>query len=169
MIHRQESPAHGSAWNERGAAQASEFLTFRVGKEHYGVEILKVQEIRRWEPATPIADSPDFVKGVINLRGTIVPIIDMRVKLNSGDAAYGELTAVIVLNVAGRVVGIVVDAVSEVLMLGANEIRPLPEVSLFRTHSILGIGVREQLMLILLDIEKLLTGPEMALVEGVVH
>ena len=168
-MHQQQSQANGPAGKARDAAHASEFLTFCVGKEQYGVEILKVQEIRRWESTTAIANSPKFVKGVINLRGTIVPIIDMRMKLDSGEAAYGELTAVIVLNVAGRVIGMVVDAVSEVVMLGAGEILPLPDVSLFGTHCILGIGSHEQRMLILLDIEKLLTGPEMALVDGVVH
>lgn len=165
MFHQQLLPAKG----EKRAAQASEFLTFRVGNEHYGVAILNVQEIRRWESVTSIADSPEFVKGVVNLRGTIVPIIDMRLKLKSAEATYDDLTAVIVLNMGTRVIGIVVDAVSEVVALGAQDIRPLPNVSVFAMRGILGIGTHEDRMLILLDIERLLTKPETAALDGVVH
>ena len=90
--------------------KALEFLSFTLGHEEYGIDILKVQEIRGYEPATRIANAPAFIKGVVNLRGIIVPIVDMRMKFNLGEAEYDEFTVVIILNVAGRVVGMVVDA-----------------------------------------------------------
>ena len=168
MLDDRRLPA-STPGSKRVAARANEFLTFRVGKEHYGVEILKVQEIRRSEPVKPIANSPAFVKGIINLRGTIVPIIDMRIKLNSAGTAHDDLAAVIVLNVGRRVIGAVVDGVSEVVELGEEDFRPLPDVSMFATHCILGIGTHADRMLILMNIEKLLTEPDMALVDGLAH
>lgn len=150
--------------------QANEFLTFRLGAEEYGIDILKVQEIRRWEQPTTIANSPNFIKGVINLRGIIVPIIDMRIKFSLGDAKYDEFTVVIILNVAGRIVGIVVDSVSDVTTLSANQISPAPNFSAsFDTQYITGLGTLDNRMLILVDIEKLMTGADMALVDGAVH
>ena len=101
-----------------------EFLTFRLGAEEYGIEILKVQEIRGWEVPTAIAGTPEFIKGVINLRGTIVPIVDLRLKFGLEKANYDEFTVVIILSVARRVVGIVVDAVSDVVTLAPEQIRP---------------------------------------------
>ena len=108
-----------------GAAEAEgrEFLTFRLGAEEYGIEILKVQEIRGWDTPTAIAGTPQFIKGVINLRGTIVPIVDLRLKFGLGEAVYDECTVVIILNVARRVVGVVVDAVSDVITLAPQQIR----------------------------------------------
>lgn len=150
--------------------QANEFLTFRLGKEEYGIEILKVQEIRGWEQPTTIANSPGFIKGVINLRGTIVPIVDMRIKFNLGEATYDTFTVVIILNVAGRVVGMVVDSVSDVITLAGEQIRAAPNFSAtFDTQYITGLGTVEQRMLILVDIEKLMMSADMALVDGVVH
>lgn len=105
---------------------ANEFLSFRLGPEEYAIEILKVQEIRGWEQPTTIANAPRFVKGVINLRGTIVPIIDMRVKFDLGSADYNDFTVVIIVNVRGRTVGIVVDSVSDVLALAPEQLRPPP-------------------------------------------
>jgi purine-binding chemotaxis protein CheW len=148
-----------------------EFLTFRLGPESYGIEILKVQEIRGYEKPTAIASAPDFIKGVINLRGVIVPILDLRIKFRLGDVRYDEFTVVIILNVAQRVLGVVVDAVSDVVALGADSIRPAPEfaTSVFDTKYITGLGTVEGRMLILLDIEKLVTGTEMALVDEAVQ
>src|SRR3569833_3112886 len=97
--------------------QAQEFLTFTLGNEEYGVDILKVQEIRGYDTVTRIPDTPDFVKGVINLRGTIVPVIDMRLKFKLANAPYDDFTVMIILNVARRIVGIVVDGVSDVIGL----------------------------------------------------
>jgi purine-binding chemotaxis protein CheW len=154
-----------------GSAQAcSEYLTFALGKEEYGIEILKVQEIRGWEQPTIIPNAPEFIKGVINLRGTIVPIVDMRVKFNLGEVKYDQFTVVIILNVAGRVVGMVVDSVSDVITLGAEQIRPAPDFSsAFETKYIIGLGTVGSRMLILVDIEKLMTSTDMALVEGTIQ
>ena len=143
-----------------------EYLTFTLGKEEYGIEILKVQEIRGYEAVTRIANAPAFIKGVVNLRGTIVPIVDMRIKFNLGDAEYNQFTVVIILNVAGRVVGMVVDSVSDVIQLRAEQIRPAPDFSsTFDTKYITGLGTADERMLILVDIEKLMSGSDMALME----
>ncbi len=152
-------------------AQANEFLTFRLGVESYGIEILKVQEIRGYETPTAIANAPAFIKGVINLRGVIVPILDLRIKFQLERASYDEFTVVIILNVAGRVVGGVVDSVSDVLTLAADAIRPTPEFAsdTFDTKYIIGLATVDERMLILLDIEKLMTGADMALVDSAVH
>lgn len=149
------------------AGQANEFLTFCLGNEEYGIEILKVQEIRGWEQPTTIANSPDFIKGVINLRGTIVPIVDMRIKFGLGNADYNALTVVIILNVAKRVVGIVVDAVSDVITLSGEQIRPAPQFGgAMDTQHIVGLGTIEERMLILLDIERLMCSRDMALMDS---
>ena len=147
-----------------------EFLTLTLGKEAYGIEILKVQEIRSYEQVTQIANSPEFIKGVVNLRGIIVPIVDMRIKFNLGNAEYTEFTVVIILNVAGRVVGMVVDGVSDVISLDAEQIRPAPDFSSsFDIKYITGLGRVDERMLILVDIEKLMSGSDMALFEQMVH
>jgi purine-binding chemotaxis protein CheW len=150
---------------------ASEFLTFRLGAESYGIEILKVQEIRGYENPTAIANAPAFIKGVINLRGVIVPILDLRIKFQLGQATYDDFTVAIILNIAGRVVGVVVDSVSDVLTLAADSIRPTPEFAsaTFDTKYITGLATMEDRMLIMLDIEKLMTGADMALVDSAVH
>ena len=152
-------------------AQTSEFLTFRLGSESYGIEILKVQEIRGYETPTAIANAPAFIKGVINLRGVIVPILDLRVKFQLEHASYDEFTVVIILNIAERVVGVVVDSVSDVLTLANDSICPPPEFasSTFDTQHITGLATVDDLMLILLDIEKLMTSADMALVDSTVH
>ena len=142
-----------------------ELLTFTLGEESYGLDILKVQEIRGYEAPTRIANTPDFIKGVINLRGHIVPIIDLRVKLSLGEANFDASTVVIILNVLGRVVGVVVDAVSDVIALASEAIKPAPEFgSVLDTEYILGLATVEGRLLILIDIEKLMGSREMALV-----
>jgi purine-binding chemotaxis protein CheW len=150
---------------------ANEFLTFRLGKEEYGIEILKVQEIRGYEQVTAIANAPEFIKGVVNLRGIIVPIVDMRIKFKLGVADYDQFTVVIILNVAGRVVGMVVDGVSDVIRLTEEQIRPAPDFSTtsFDTRYITGLGTIDERMLIMVDIEKLMSGADMALFESIVH
>jgi purine-binding chemotaxis protein CheW len=145
---------------------SSEYLTFRLGDEEYGVEILKVQEIRGYEAVTRIANAPAFIKGVANLRGTIVPIVDMRIKFNLGEPVYDQFTVVIILNVAGRVVGMVVDSVSDVIALSPEQVRPAPDFSSsFDTRYITGLGTVEERMLILVDIERLMSADDMALME----
>ena len=146
------------------AMDRQEFLTFTLGSEEYGIEILKVQEIRSYEQVTKIANAPEFIKGVVNLRGTIVPIVDMRIKFSLGTADYTQFTVVIILNVAGRVVGMVVDSVSDVIALNGEQIRPAPDFSSsFDVKYITGLGTVDQRMLILVDIERLMSGNDMAL------
>jgi purine-binding chemotaxis protein CheW len=146
--------------------EGREFLSFRLGAEEYGIEILKVQEIRGWESPTAIANTPAFIKGVINLRGIIVPIIDLRLKFRLGEAMYDEFTVVIILSVARRVMGIVVDAVSDVITLAPQQIRPAPEFgATLDTRFITGLGTVGERMLILADIERLMTSADMQLVD----
>ena len=147
------------------AAAGGEFLTFRLGAEEYGIDILKVQEIRSYEAPTRIANAPAFVKGVVNLRGVIVPIVDLRVKLGCGTVEYNGFTVVIVLNVRGRIVGAVVDSVSDVLELGRDAVKAAPEMSTaVDTSFITGIGSINDRMLILMDIEALMSSTEMGLI-----
>ena len=147
----------------------SEFLAFKLGQEEYGIDILKVQEIRGYENVTRIANSPEFIKGVVNLRGTIVPIIDMRIKLNLGEPSYDEFTVVIVLNIGQRVVGMVVDSVSDVITLAPEQIRPAPAVgSALETDYLIGLGTVDERMLILVDIDKLMLSSDMGLVDDLV-
>ncbi len=143
---------------------AREYLTFRLDQEEYGIDILKVQEIRGYEPPTRIAHAPAFIKGVVNLRGTIIPIVDMRLKFNCSKAEYNSFTVVIILNLRNRVVGIVVDSVSDVMELSAESIRPAPDIeSVIDNDCIMGLGSVGERMLILLDIEKLMSGLDMGL------
>ena len=147
------------------AAAGGEFLTFRLGAEEYGIDILKVQEIRSYEQPTRIANAPAFVKGVVNLRGVIVPIVDLRVKLGCETVEYNSFTVVIVLNVRGRIVGAVVDSVSDVLELGRDAVKAAPEMSTaVDTSFITGIGSINERMLILMDIEALMSSAEMGLI-----
>ena len=149
------------------AGQANEFLTFTLGDEEYGVEILKVQEIRSYEEPTTIANAPAFIKGVVNLRGVIVPIVDMRIKFGLSKAEYNQFTVVIILNVAHRVVGMVVDSVSDVLQLSGEQIREAPQFGAsLDTEYITGLGTVDERMLILIDIEKLMTSNDMALTDA---
>ena len=142
-----------------------EFLTFALGNEAYAIDILKVQEIRGYESVTRIANAPAFIKGVVNLRGVIVPIIDMRIKFTLGEPVYNEFTVTIILNIGKRIVGIVVDTVSDVVSLAEEDIHPAPEFSTFDTQYLTGLATFEERMLILVDIERLMSSSEMALIE----
>lgn len=149
---------------------AGEYLTFVLGNEQYGIEILKVQEIRGYDAVTQIANMPPFIKGVVNLRGKIVPIVDLRIKFNLGKVEYNEFTVVIILNLGGRIVGIVVDGVSDVRELREEHLREVPSlVTRIDTKYIVGLATIEQEMLILVDIERLMTSDEMELMDAVVH
>jgi purine-binding chemotaxis protein CheW len=149
-----------------GEPSGQEFLVFTLGDEEYGIDILKVQEIRGYDQVTRIANTPDFIKGVTNLRGVIVPIVDLRVKFSQVDVEYNDNTVVIVLNFGQRVVGIVVDGVSDVLSLAADQIRPAPEFAVtLSTEYLTGLGALGERMLILVNIEKLLNSEEMALLD----
>ena len=150
-------------------ASGREYLTFHLGAEEYGIDILKVQEIRSYEQPTRIANAPRFIKGVVNLRGVIVPILDLRLKFELIEASYDNFTVVIILNVAGRTVGAVVDSVSDVLELSAKEIKPAPEFNgAVDASYIVGIGSvthgDAERTLILVDIEALMASADMGLV-----
>ena len=146
------------------AGVAREYLTFRLDQEEYGIDILKVQEIRGYESPTRVANAPDFIKGVVNLRGTIVPIVDMRLKFNCSKAEYNSFTVVIILNLRSRIVGIVVDSVSDVMELPPENFRSAPDVeSVIDSGSVLGLGSIGERMLILLDIERLMSASDMGL------
>ncbi|MDY7540019.1 chemotaxis protein CheW [Undibacterium sp. 5I1] len=143
------------------AAELFEFLTFRLGGEEYGIDIQTVQELRGYGEVTRIANSPNYIKGVINLRGNIVPIIDMRTKFNLDVGDYDQFTVVIILNIADQMIGIVVDSVTDVVTLSTDQIKPAPTVeSMLNTIFLTGLGILEQRMLILVDIEKLILSPE---------
>lgn len=160
----QENTTKPDVGDEGGYAQ--EYLTFTLGPEEYAIDILKVQEIRGYEQPTTIANAPPFIKGVINLRGTIVPIVDMRIKFGVGKAEYTPFTVVIILSIGGRVVGIVVDGVSDVTSLRSDQVRPAPEfATTVDTRYIKGLGTLDERMLIVVDIEKLMLSTEMALVD----
>ena len=147
-------------------AQPREFLVFSLGNEEYAIDILKAQEIRGYENVTRIASAPPFIKGVTNLRGVIVPIVDLRIKFNLDRVEYDGQTVVIVVNVSGRVVGVVVDGVSDVLSLTPEQIKPAPEFGLSLSSDYLsGLASLEDRMLVLVDIDRMLTSDEMALVE----
>lgn len=146
-------------------SESREYLTFRLENEEYGIDILKVQEIRGYEPPTRIANAPEFIKGVVNLRGTIVPIVDMRVRFKCKSVKYDSFTVVIILNLRSRVVGIVVDSVSDVMEIAAANMQAAPDIeSAIDSSCISGIGSVNERMLILLDIESLMSGADMGLV-----
>ena len=145
---------------------ASEYLTFTLGSEEYAIDILKVQEIRGYEQPTLIANAPPFIKGVINLRGIIVPVVDLRIKFNLGKIEYTPFTVVIILNVARRVIGVVVDSVSDVISLTPAQIRPAPDFSgTFDTRYIQGLATQGTRMMIVTDIERLMTSADMELID----
>ena len=149
-------------------AESKEILAFTLGKEEYGIDILRVQELRGYETVTRIANSAEFIKGVVNLRGIIVPIVDMRIKFKLGEPTYDQFTVVIILNILGRVVGMVVDSVSDVIALTAEQIRPAPEMgSAVNSDYLTGLGTIEDRMLFLIDIDKLMSSPEMGLMDKI--
>lgn len=167
-MNMQNSPTHaGSPAAHAGAVTSiREFLAFKLGAEEYGIDILRVQEIRSYEEPTRIANAPAFIKGVVNLRGVIVPVIDMRLKFNLDEVKYDSFTVVIVLNIGSRVMGMVVDAVSDVITLAPEQLRPVPEFNAtIASDHLLAIGAIDERMLILVDIEKLMSSTEMGLVE----
>ena len=166
-----DTTPHATPANTRHAAAQpgahAEFLTFRLGAEEYGIDILRVQEIRSYEEPTRIANAPHFIKGVVNLRGVIVPVVDLRIKLNCEKVEYNGFTVVIVLNVHGRVVGAVVDSVSDVLELSQELIKPAPEMNTnVDTSYITGIASVGERMLILMDIAALMSSADMGLTDA---
>jgi purine-binding chemotaxis protein CheW len=155
---------------KKGTAHASdaalEYLAFRLGSEEYGVDIQKVQELRGYDAVTRIANAPEFIKGVVNLRGIIVPIIDMRIKLNLGTPSYDQFTVVVILNLHQHVMGMVVDSVSDVITLTADQIKPAPQMGCaIDTDYLTGLGAIDERMLILVDIDKFMSSSDIGLVE----
>jgi len=144
-----------------------EYLAFTLGKEEYGLDILKVQEIRGYETVTRVANAPEFVKGVVNLRGIIVPIVDMRIKFKLGEPTYDQFTVVIILNIGGRVVGMVVDSVSDVITLTPEQVKPAPDMGALNSNYLIGLGTLDERMLILIDIDRLMSSSDMGLIEQI--
>ena len=145
-----------------------EVLVFVLGQEEYGVDILKVQEIRGYEKVTPIPSAPDYLKGVVNLRGVIVPVIDMRVKFRFAEVRYDSFTVVVILRIGGRVIGLVVDGVSDVVHFGESEVKPAPQLGSLVDGSFLdGVATQDERMVLLVDIEKLLSSGDLNLLREV--
>jgi purine-binding chemotaxis protein CheW len=157
-------PKRGAHAADAANEARHEFLTFRLGSQEFGVDILKVQEIRGYENVTKIPDTPDYLKGVINLRGAVVPVIDMRLKFRL-DAHYDAFTVMIVLNMASAVVGAVVDSVSDVVAFSQSELKPPPEFGKsVDARFLTGIGMAGERMVLLLDIDQLLKAEALSLV-----
>jgi purine-binding chemotaxis protein CheW len=150
-----------------GETNKKKFVTFTLGGEEYGVEVSYVREVRRYEGATRIANTPEFIKGVINLRGVIVPVVDLRIKFHTGTPKYDEFTVNIIVEIGSRLIGMVVDSVSDVVDLSEEEIKPAPAFkSYLGTQYVLGLGTIGDRMIILIDIANLLTSDEMQLVDS---
>jgi purine-binding chemotaxis protein CheW len=143
-----------------------EVLAFRLGAEEYAIDIQRVQELRGYDTVTHIANAPEFLKGVVNLRGIIVPIVDMRIKFSLGTPTYDQFTVVIILNVGSRVLGMVVDSVSDVITLAPEQVKPAPDMAgAIGADYLIGLGTIDERMLILIDIGKLLSSTDMGLIE----
>jgi purine-binding chemotaxis protein CheW len=158
-----------SSLRTRGVAAAPtrEFLAFRLGAEDYAIDILKVQEIRVFDNVTRLPGAPDYIKGVLNLRGLIAPVLDLRIKFGFQQVEYGPLTVLIVMHVHDRLVALVVDAVADVVALTDDEIKPPPEfATAVNIEYVMGLGARGERMLILLDIEKLISSQELGLFDA---
>ena len=159
---------------QAGDSDGSQFLTFMLAGEEYGVDILRVQEIKGWDNATPIPNTPDYIRGVINLRGTIVPIIDLRRRFGLEPVEYGPVTVVIVLRVmsansdTSRVMGVVVDAVSDVYNVQDNDVKPAPDFGdVVDVAFVRGLATLEDSMVIILDIDRLLNSDALALMDSI--
>ena len=164
------SEVTSAALSDTTGTAIQEFLAFKLGNEEYGMDILRVQEIRSYERPTRLANAPAYIKGMINLRGVIVPIIDMRIKFNLEPVNYDEFTVVIVLNIGQQVFGMVVDGVSDVITFTPAQLRPVPSFSaVIDSDHLLAIGSLENRTLMLIDIEKLMTSADMGLVSRIVH
>ena len=165
MNDAQSSSTH----SDHGATvQRQEFLTFSLGAEDYCIDILKVQEIRGYDTVTAIANTPDFIKGVVNLRGNIVPIVDLRIKFCLSNASYDATTIVIILNLSNKMIGMVVDSVSDVIAVPIEEIREAPRFgATINTEFISGMATVEGRMLIVIDIQRLMSSEDLQLIEQV--
>jgi len=162
--------SHDASATGAAAPTAREVLTFRLGAEEYGIDILRTQEIRSYVEPTHLANAPAHIKGVINLRGVIVPVIDLRIQLHLDSVPYDLSTVVIILSVAGRTVGLVVDSVTDVVELDERHLRPMPRLDAgVNTDFVSAIGSIGERMLILLDIEQLLGDASLLLPSPDIH
>ncbi len=164
-----------SETNQIGASESDgtdQFLTFVLAGEEYGVDILRVQEIKGWDAVTHIPNTPEYIRGVMNLRGTIVPIIDLRIRFNMEKLEYGPVTVVIVLRVdnpeGSRIMGIVVDGVSDVYNVSESDIKPSPDFgSSVNTAFVKGLATVDEKMVIIMDIDQLLNSDELAVMDSI--
>jgi purine-binding chemotaxis protein CheW len=157
-------PANANAIESASNEEQQEFLTFVLGTENYALDIMAVKEIRGYENVTKIANAPPYIKGVLNLRGDIVPIIDLRIKFEVGKATYDEFTIVIMLMIGERIVGIVVDEVSDVIKVDESDIKPPPEFGVaFDSAYLLGLTSINEQMIILINIQKLISSDELGI------
>lgn len=165
MNDTRSSSQGGAQTARQGVADAGQYLTLRLGGEEYAIDILRVQEIRSYEEPTRMVNAPSFIKGVVNLRGVIVPIVDLRMKLNIEKVEYNEFTVVIILNVRGTVIGAVVDAVSDVVTLSEQAIKPAPQFeTALDARFITGLATVGDRMLIVMNMEALMSNSEMGMV-----
>lgn len=174
QVHAAAAAASPATLQLKTAAQPLEVLTCQLGGVSYGIELRCVQEIRSYEEPTKIANAPAFMKGIVDLRGVIVPVIDLRLSFGLPVPAYDAFTITVVLNLADRIVGVVVDSVSDVVALAASQIKPAPAFNdTVDASFIAGIGTPdsgpEARMLVLLDIEKLMASAAMGLVQPVLQ
>ncbi len=154
--------------NDTAKALSNQFVTFQLGGETYGISILKLNEIIAYQSCTTIPNVPNFIKGVLNLRGIVVPVIDLRDRFGMELKEYDQFTVIMILDVAGRIMGLVVDAVSDVIALNKDDIKPRPHFSTgISTEFIYGMGIKDNKFIILLDVDKLLSDEELNMVDGV--
>lgn len=164
MQTMQSTPGHQSSRAAAVVADGGQYLTLRLGEEEYAIDILRVQEIRSYEEPTKMVNSPAFIKGVVNLRGVIVPIVDLRMKLNISKVEYNEFTVVIILNLRGTVIGAVVDAVADVVTLSSDIIKPAPQFeSSIEARFIMGLANLGERMLIVMNMDALMSGAELGM------
>lgn len=165
-----QTPSATRAASTAAVADASQYLTLRLGREEYAIDILRVQEIRSYEEPTRMVNAPPYIKGVVNLRGVIVPIVDLRMKLSLDKVEYNDFTVVIILNVRGTVIGAVVDSVSDVVTLSADMIKPAPQFeTTLDTRFITGLANVGERMLIVMNMEALMSNAEMGMLATAVN
>ncbi len=154
--------------NDTEKSLTNQFVTFQLGAETYGISILKLNEIIAYQSCTTIPNVPGFIKGVLNLRGIVVPVIDLRERFGMELKDYDQFTVIMILDVSGRIMGLVVDAVSDVLTLNSDDVKPRPHFSTgISTEFISGMGIKDKKFIILLDVDKLLSDDELNMVDGV--
>lgn len=147
--------------------EINQYLTFSLGDEEYGIDILKVQEIKGYSAITYIPNTPPHIKGVMNLRGTVIPVVDLRVKFSMPAVEYNKFTVIIVVTVGEKILGLVVDAVSDVLNIARGDVRPAPDFGArVDTKFISGVASLNDRLAVLLDIQKLLSEDDLAALSG---